>query len=131
MNPTHRATVQHREVVEEIDDGMGGTTERRDWVDVHAGIFVRYLPEGVGLSREEQGDRFRDSPSVLIHARDVGSIDADGEYDLGLDAGDDWRLHIEGLTDIDDDRLSITNYRPIYGDQRVPASVQLELEALT
>lgn len=131
MNPTHRATVQHREVVGEVSDGMGGTTEDREWVDVHVNIHIRYMPEGVGLSREEQGDRFRDSPSALAPARDVGSIDADGNYDLGLEAGDDWRLHIEGLTDLEEDRLSIANYRPIHGSGRVPASVQLQLEALS
>lgn len=129
---THRGTIRHNEVVDEVDDGMGGTTPIREWTDYVVDAPMRHFPEGAGLEREEHGDRFRDGHSVLIPARYVGSIDAAGGYSLDVATGDNWRVIIPGLPG-GFRRLSIANYRAIYGStaRNVPESMYFQVQPLT
>lgn len=129
---THRGTIRHYAVIEEVDDGMGGTTTIREWVDYAVDVPLRHFPEGAGLEREEHGDRFRDGHSVLIPARYVGSLDTEGGYELDIGTGDNWRVIVPGLPG-GSRRLSITNHRAIYGvsARNVPESVYIQVQPLT
>lgn len=130
---THLATIEHyAETGQTIDDGAGGTIPQKEWTTVVDGQPCRYEPEGQGYVREDQGGRVYESPRVYLPARSVGSMadvsavgdDAEYEYELEIDTGDEWRLTLAGV----DGTFSLSDPDVHYKGPQRPSHVVIEVE---
>ncbi|WEL29852.1 hypothetical protein [Haloferax volcanii] len=132
---THKATIEHyQETGETVGDGAGGTISVKDWVSVADGVPCRYEPAGQGYVREDQGGRVYESPRVYFPPRAVGEMvdvsadddPADYEYELDVDAGDDYRLTLEAVDGV----FTLSDPDVHYSGPQRPSHVVIEVERI-